>query len=301
MREDLKIGEAYDGFLFLAQSALKPPILASHCHDELELNLVTKGFVTYLIDGKRYTFSQGTMLWIFPSQEHQLVDRSREACYYVAVFKPGLIDRACRAPAYVALRGDRPTGGTEVLSTLLHPETYDYLTRTMDGLMEDSLDDALLNREAGFGFNSSFRFQHGDPDALNAGLHYLLIHCWKTFQKGRSGVHPVKLHPSVHKALKWLNGEGLEWALPELAKACSISETYLSRLFKQQVGMPLNAYRNAIKLRLFMQHFHQPEQRTILESVYAAGFGSYAQFYKVFHRHYGCGPREYLQVPAEVD
>jgi hypothetical protein len=38
---------------------------------------------------------------MFPSQEHQLVDRSNDAQYYVAVFKPELINKSCRSASYV--------------------------------------------------------------------------------------------------------------------------------------------------------------------------------------------------------
>jgi AraC-like DNA-binding protein len=49
-----------------------------------------------------------------------------------------------------------------------------------------------------------------------------------------------------------------------------------------------------------MQYIRQPEQRTITESVYAAGFGSYALFHRVFTQAYGRGPRECLQAFQEA-
>ena len=82
--------------------------------------------------------------------------------------------------------------------------------------------------------------------------------------------------------------------LPAIAKRCAVSESYLSRLFKDQVGVPMNQYSNSARLRAFMEDYHRPGKRTILESMYAAGFGSYAQFYKVFSAFYGYAPREYL-------
>lgn len=293
MLEDLKLSNRYDGFIFLAESRRKPPMLKMHHHVELELNLVVQGSVTYVVSGQRYTFPRGTMLWIFPSQEHLLVDRTPDARYYVAVFKPDLIRRACRGKRYAPLH--RPNAGEEgVLSKFLELETYELLTRTMDLLMEDSLDPDILNREAGFGFQSEFRFEHGDPDALNAGLRHLLVSCWKIFQTGRAGSDPVRLHPAVTRALTLLSDEGLFLGLGELARRSSVSVSYLSRLFKQQVGVSLSHYRNAARLRAFMEHYRSPGSRTILESVYAAGFGSYAQFYKVFSSYHGQGPREYL-------
>lgn len=294
MLEDLKLGPAYDGFLFLAEARHNPPLLKSHRHVELELNLVTRGSVTYIISGRRYTFPHGSMLWIFPSQEHQLVDRTPDARYYVTVFKPELIERVCHGDRYSGLKQDS-VEGEAILSKILQLEKYDLVFRTMDSLMEGSLDSELLNREAGFGYQSNFRYEHGDPDALNAGLHYLLVHCWKLFQNEGAGAECVKLHPSVSKALSLISEDGNSMALSELSTKCGISETYLSRLFKEQIGVPLNHYRNSVRLRSFMEHFRSPPKKTILECVYAAGFGSYAQFYKVFMQSFGHGPREYLK------
>jgi len=293
MLENLKLSERYDGFIFLAEARRKPPMLKPHHHLELELNLVTQGAVTYVVSGRRYTFPRGTMFWIFPSQEHLLVDRSANARYYVTVFKPDLIKRACQGKRYDGLHR-QGVGEEGVLSKLLKLETYDLMTRTMDALMEDSLDPDILNKEAGFGFRSDFCYEHGDPDALNAGLRYLLVSCWKLFQTGRAGADPVQLHPAVTKALTLMSDEGLSLNLKEIARRCAVSESHLSRLFKEQVAVPLSHYRNAARLRAFMEDYRRPGQRTILESVYAGGFGSYAQFYKVFSRFYGHGPREYL-------
>lgn len=107
MLEDLKLGPKYDGFLFLADTARNPPHLASHHHVELELNLVVRGAITYVVGGHRFTFSRRTLLWAFPSQEHQLVDRSDDAQYYVAVFKPKMINRFCRSEVYADWGGPR--------------------------------------------------------------------------------------------------------------------------------------------------------------------------------------------------
>ncbi|MES2393317.1 MAG: AraC family ligand binding domain-containing protein, partial [Acidobacteriota bacterium] len=107
MLEDLKLSRRYEGLLFLAESARNPPLLKSHHHIELELNLVVRGTITYVVGGKRFTFHPRTLLWLFPEQEHQLVDRSDSAQNYVAVFKPSLIHSACRSSAYKPLKRTR--------------------------------------------------------------------------------------------------------------------------------------------------------------------------------------------------
>jgi AraC-like DNA-binding protein len=297
MLADLKLSTSYDGFLYLAEAARNPPKLKSHHHVELELNLVVKGAITYVVGKRRFTFQSRTLLWLFPAQEHQLVDRSDDAQYYVAVFKPSLIARSCRTRAYEGLKRDN-TEQAGVLNTVLEPESFDLIRKTMDSLMDGALDADLLNRQAGFGVGTDFTFEHADPDGLNAGLHHLLLQCWRNQRAGRVPGKPVSLHPAVRRALKLLSENEWEQGLGHLAKACGVSEAYLSRTFRRQVGIPLSRYRNTLRLSRFWENYRQPEQKTLAEAVYAAGFGSYAQFYKIFTQAYGLGPRASLAQSA---
>ena len=301
MLENLKLGPLYDGFLFLAEAARNPPLLKAHHHLELELNLVVRGQITYVVGGRRFTFGQRTLLWMFPAQEHQLVHRTPDAQNYVAVFKPEMIAWSCRGAAYEGLKRDTAEGDG-VLHTVLDPEIYDLVRKNMDALMEGSLDADILNREAGFGLSSDFHFEHGDPDGLNAGLHHLLLLCWRCQRSGPGPGRAVALHPSVRRALELLSEQDARddetQDLSALASRCGASAAYLSRVFARQVGVPLSRYRNSVRLGRFWTHYRAPRQPTITEAVYAAGFGSYAQFYKVFAQAYGCGPRESLSERA---
>ncbi len=164
----------------------------------------------------------------------------------------------------------------------------------MDSLMHDSLDPDLLNREAGFGVGTAFCFEHGDPDGLNAGLRHLLLLSWRS-QRNQQVLGPaVSLHRVVRRALQLLSEGNSQMDGRELAKACGASEAHLSRTFHREIGVPLSRYRNSLRLSQFWSEFRQPEKRTLMEAMYAAGFGSYAQFFKVFKQAYGCGPRSCL-------
>jgi methylphosphotriester-DNA--protein-cysteine methyltransferase len=290
---NLKLGKTYDGFLYLAKSAGNPQMLQSHHHIELELNLVIRGSTTYVVDGLRFTFSPRTLLWFFPHQEHQLVDQSEDAQFYVAVFKPSLINKCCRTATYVGLKRD-VNEQDGVLSTVLRPEAFELTRKVLESTMQGSLDPDVLNREAGFGQSSDFRFEHSDAYGLNAGLRYLLVLCWRSQVTGKVTRDAVILHPAVRRALKLLSEDNSEPNLDKLACACGASKSYLSRTFHQQVGIPLYRFRNSLRLSRFFEIYQQSDEKTITETVYAAGFGSYAQFYKVFSQAYGRGPRDCL-------
>jgi len=290
MLEDLNIPEDYDGLLYLAESVRNPPVLSRHHHVELELNVVAEGEITYIVDGRRSSFGKRSLLWMFPSQEHQLVDRSADARYYVAVFKPGLIKRACRRDEYLPLRS---TGqpGQPVLHCELKPAEFDLTCRIMDGLMGDGPDSATLNRECGFGAFSDFAYRHSDPDWLNAGLRHLLLLSWRQ-QRGRQGSRrEVTLHATVAKAVQILGETDAPDDFETLARQCGVSSAYLSRLFRKQIGVSLTRYRNSVRLTRFWGGYRDGSSRSLLEAALAAGFGSYAQFFRVFTQTYGTNPR----------
>jgi len=295
MLENLKIGPEYEGFLFLAEAARNPPVLRPHHHVELEMNLVVSGELTYVVDGVRYRFPKRSLLWIFPSQEHQLVDRSSDAGYYVAVFKPDLIARACRTSRYEALRKKRPSQNG-VIHCDLDPDSFENLSREMADVVADGLDPDLLNREAGFGLSEHFSFEHNDPDWLNAALRHFLLLGWRLQQRPSAG-RAVQLHHSVRRALDLIDkGAEEEASLDSLAEACGVSRSFLSRSFQTGVGVSLTRYRNSVRMGRFWELRRKHPRATLLESVFDAGFGSYSQFFRVYTSIYGESPRSSLAI-----
>lgn len=292
MLEDLKLSSAYEGFLFLAESTRNPPHLRPHHHVELELNLVSEGTISYVSGGQRFSFKKGTLLWLFPSQEHQLVDRSADAGYYVAVFKPDFIKRACRGFRYADLKKKKPPQAG-ILHCDLAPQDFDHLRREMDAIIADGLDSDLLNREAGFGLSANFSYRHNDPDWLNAGLRYLLLACWRLQQNRGTWQGKTSVHPLIRRALDAMNREP-NLDLTALGQQCGASEAYLSRLFHKQIGVPLSRYRNSLRLGRFWEIYRDPNKQNLTDAALAAGFGSYAQFYRVFSESYGKNPRSLL-------
>lgn len=294
MLEDLRIAPEYDGFIFLADAARNPPVLRPHRHVELELNFVVRGSITYVLGKRRFTFKQGTLLWLFPTQRHQLVGRSPDARYFVSVFKPEMIREACCGERYERILNPE-VGEEEVLSSALETGAFELIRQSMTALLDDGLDADVLNREAGFGVNDDFSFQHGDPDWLNAGLRHLLLLCWRLQREPGRQTGEAQLHPSIRKALDLMGRAEEADSLSELAGKCGVSPAYLSRTFRRQVGVTPGRYRNSLKLSRFWERYRGPAQRTMMEAAFDAGFGSYAQFFRVFQEAYGTGPREMLK------
>ncbi len=84
----------------------------------------------------------------------------------------------------------------------------------------------------------------------------------------------------------------------DMAKTLGISLSRLARLFKTEMGLSLVDYRNQLRLERFMT-LVDAGGGNLLEAALAAGFGSYAQFHRVFSAIYKKTPREYLQPRSQ--
>ncbi len=80
----------------------------------------------------------------------------------------------------------------------------------------------------------------------------------------------------------------------KLAASLNISLSRLARVFKILMGMSLVDYRNRLRLDRFEEAL-DGGTTNLLEAAMQAGFGSYAQFHRVFRARLKATPREYLR------
>jgi AraC-like DNA-binding protein len=80
----------------------------------------------------------------------------------------------------------------------------------------------------------------------------------------------------------------------QIAAKLDISLSRLARVFKAEMGMSLVEYRNRLRLDRFMALLDR-RRTNLLEAALAAGFGSYAQFHRVFRALRNATPRDYLR------
>ena len=102
----------------------------------------------------------------------------------------------------------------------------------------------------------------------------------------------VKYGALVRRAIAALNEDPTVTA-DKLAARLNASSARLARAFRTELGQSLVQYRNRLRLERF---FGLVEQRggNFSEAAQHAGFGSYAQFHRIFRQHLGVTPREYL-------
>lgn len=83
----------------------------------------------------------------------------------------------------------------------------------------------------------------------------------------------------------------------ELGAKLRLSASRVARLFKAEMGMSLVEYRNRLRLERFTSLLDERGEN-LLEAALGAGFGSYAQFHRVFVTLRGTTPGKFLRSRA---
>jgi AraC-like DNA-binding protein len=261
MRERLKMSAERHGELFLY--APRGRAIPGHSHDELECTFVVRGRARWILDDRRYDLGTHCLVWLFPGQEHRLVDLSEDFAMWILVLKPAALARWCRAERYRALLARRPPGHH---CRRLADADARRLRALIEGVAE--------------------RWE--DPQLGDAGLAHATLAAWDAFARAPADLAGVALHPAVERAAAMLARADAD--LAAVAGHAGLSRSRLGAVFRRQVGLSLGAYRNRQRIERFCRLAARP-RANLLDCALTAGFGSYPQFHRVFRGLMGVTPR----------
>ena len=108
MFDDLGVPAGLDGRVLRHSAGDVRP--RAHRHAELEVNLVVRGTASYLLGDRRIALTPGTLTWLFPGQDHVLVDESSDHELWWAVFRPALVARTATSADARPLLEEDPVG-----------------------------------------------------------------------------------------------------------------------------------------------------------------------------------------------
>jgi len=270
---DLNIPDDLDGIAYLHKSRDVPidryARYIAHEHNELEFNLGISGTATYLIDGIPCRIETGVLLWLFPEQTHLITKASPDFSMWIVFIKASCLKEICLEPPF---------------NELLHTQPHHILCVQ------------LKNQDATYLSESSERLLAREPQNLhNSILRSTTLMAYHAFLHSHEDRQGGATHPAVARATKLIQTMGYNDPVDSIAQNAGISKSQLSRLFKAQTGMSLIEYRHKFFLERFMYIYGSGKTWTILEAALEAGFGSYAQFYRVFLHHLGCSPHDYFR------
>lgn len=280
---DLDVDPARGGWVRLYDAASRPTTMRhGHRHDELEVNIIVRGWVEYLIGDRRVRFPQQALGWLLPNQTHRLIHRTPDLQMWIAVFTPDLVADLGGGGAGPPRAG--PPGAGPPPQWLSNESgsdgsrsigTYAIELAALSERLSDPAIPAVRHR---------------------VGLSWLLSECWQAHQEARCGPAGTPLHPAVQAAVRWLHDHATQpeaGDLRALAQRCGISRPWLSRVFQEQLGESLTDYRNRQRFYRFRELLADSVSAT--DAALAAGFGSYAQCFRVVREHTGLSPRELVR------
>ena len=239
-----------------------------HRHRELEFNFVRAGTARYLLGDRRYDLRAGSLVWLFPKQDHVLLDRSPDYRMWIVVVSPALVTAACRS---------------EIAAPLTEPAPAGSFCRRIKPLAVARLESLLSEIAA---------LPPPEYDTFNAGLAYALCMAWGAYRDaGSVGDSGARVHAAVETAVSLLRKPDDDRSLAQIARACGISADHLTRLFTRQIGIAPLAFRNRERIRFFVTQADKYDNLTT--AALAAGFGSYAQFHRVFRQEMGISPHQW--------
>jgi len=270
VHEEVIIPPERDGVLFRVCGGPRFRPRHFHTHDELEFNLTVSGSGEYLTDAGRLRLQPGGLIWLYPAQPHALHRLSDGFQMWVAVFRQSLVRDTCRDGRNRVLCGkEAPADGR---FAQLNPQMVAELVAIITRLCE-------AVREA------------GGLDEFNAGLRYLLHRAWQLTRSRQSDAPcPDACDPAVFEVAMALHKNPALDSLRDLARGTGLSAEHLARLFQRQMGATMTDYRNEQRLRLFRELYGNGDRLSLTEAAYEAGFGSYAQCFRVCKQLWGESP-----------
>lgn len=266
----------------LAQAPGRIGIEQRHRHAELELHLVAHGHGVFLVGRTRIDATPGTMLWVRPGEDHTLLEASRDFRRWMLLARRRVVRRVVPVRDVRRLLSD---DGSQADGAGLCRALPLHAART--------LAQRLAEVRSG---------SHGPAPLHNAAIAGVLAAAFTAYASASALPTWSALHPSVAMVVRLLCGGELSLSRDELARRCGLSPWHLGKLFREQVGVSLVDFRNRRRLERFLELYGDGTRTKMITAALDAGFGSYAQFHRLFRAVMQCSPAQYArQAPGPQD
>jgi AraC-like DNA-binding protein len=263
------------------------PIKRPDHHDEIEVNVLTEGWVSYLLGGQKVRIEGGQMGVFWAAIPHQILGFSPGINYFVATI-PFAWFLQCQLPdAFVQrlLRG-------EVICQKLGPNRMRHDQELFAQWEEDLAepgDDArrvvMLEMEA------RLRRMIGTLPAVRASSRP---------RRGRpAGLHGSALSKVEQMACLIARRYKEQLTAAEIGREMGLHPNYAMGLFKKAFGTTLIDYLTHHRVS-HAQRLLATTDEKIVDVAFESGFNSISRFNEAFRRSCGCTPRAYrLQHAAK--
>jgi AraC-like DNA-binding protein len=251
-------------------------------HNEIEINLLTSGTITYLINDRKITVTSKRLVVFWALIPHQIIQFDKEAPYYVCTI-PFAQFMSWKLPsAFIehVLRGDVVTAATT--------KDYDYDEYLMEVWLQDISKGDVKRIEV-------------STKEICARLHRFALDSSPVEWDGKKeGKHEFS-HLDVVERMIIFIARNYKRSIKneDIGKAVGLHPDYANTIFRKSFGMTLNQYLLQQRI-LFAQRQLSVSNDGITEIAYEAGFNSLSRFNAAFREKCNCSPREYRKRHLSV-
>lgn len=246
-------------------------------HNEIELNLLYDGWVTYLLGGSKVRFEVGRLGLFWAAIPHQIIDYAPQTEYFVATI-PLSWFLQCSLPERLTqplMRGEVMMETDDRRAAFDNVLFAGWETDLAAG-REEAKDIVMLEMEARLR-----RLAGSIPSAARQKRQKQRL----TLQAG--GLNKVEQMACV-VAQRYLE----PLTVAEISEAVNLHPNYAMNLFKKTFGTTLIDYLTHHRIS-HAQRLLATTDEKIVEIAFASGFSSISRFNDAFRRACGCTPRDY--------
>lgn len=240
-------------------------------HNEIEINFLRSGSLTYLLGGQRTTLAAGRLAMFWAAIPHQIVAWDGGQPYFVVTLPLGwfLAAGLPKTFANAVLRGQFVSESKAVKADEARFEQWEEDLRSGDATCKRA---ALLEIQARL-----LRMAQSLP------------------RRARAPAPDPNLSKADQLACHIAQNYSEPLTADEIAKASGLHPNYAMNLFRKAFGTTMNDF--------ITQHRISHAQRLlvtttdpVIEIAFASGFQSLSRFNDAFRRACGCAPRDYRKL-----
>ncbi|MCX7708448.1 MAG: AraC family transcriptional regulator [Clostridia bacterium] len=246
-----------------------------HVHEKYEIYYLVSGERYYFIKDRFFKIKKGHLVFVNQGELHKTTDADLPDHERILVyFKRDFVATS--------------NGSMDRLLDLLHRKNHCVLglslkeQQVVEKIIQD-MNEEILKQSLGF------------ETCLQGLLMKLLVFIARTMEHydEHAYVSIRPKHEKVSEVVQYINAHYSELlAIPRISELFYISPYYLSRIFKETTGFTLVEYVNNVRVRE-AQKLLSDKSLKVIQVAELSGFGSVANFNRIFKDLAGCSPLNY--------
>jgi AraC family transcriptional regulator, melibiose operon regulatory protein len=269
---------------FFAEYHGVEPMPQAHWHDHVELNVICKGGMTYLINGRQVRLQEGAIYCFWAAVPHQVIS-ALENTELVCVYMPfaEFLSLVIRNDFKNDLMGGHILTATAV--DVIDIPLFQRWAREWDKASEqtsDILRDEVRIRVRRLAANAS----HSATSDETVDAEY---------KRNSRLLADKRMINRVQSMTNFINSEfGNSIGVGDIARISGLHPTNATATFQKVLGISIAQYLRRRRLNHALKLLADTDM-TIIEIAFDCGYGSLSRFYDAFQKQLGCTPRSYRQ------